>query len=644
MPTGASVYSNITDPVTITDLSVSSLSISGNTTLSGTVSSGNLSVTGDTSITGDLDVGGDVTIGGEPFLGVITVKQQGSSLSTTVDTLNFLPGMTVSITEGSPNIANITGIGSDAPAPTPGAAGSPSQVQFNNGGSLGGATNLIYDNLNHRVGINSSNPTDELTISGQISFTDSIRIGGESSTQVGDKNSIYIGVEAGASVNTESELSNVCIGAASGNSITSGSGNVCIGGSSGSSLLDSNNNTFVGSDAGSGISTVTRTVLIGSGAGSQNSGSDSTSVGHNAGRGNSSSGLVAIGNRSGYINQGGNNTFLGSLSGEDNTTGSNNTFGGHNSGDNNTSGSENTFFGSNTGNGNESGNTCIGHRVGAGGSHNTFVGADSGLGSGGDRNVVLGYSAGSSTDSDDNVIIGYQSGDRGKNNVCIGATSGSNSSQDWNTYVGSSSGSGKYFIEGTGTTTVSGIGTFSFDQGTKTFSGTGNGSVTGSPSGQFYIYTSGKNTAKCEYIITSTGSNTYSISGTTSGEVPQGIVSFRFQGGGTSIHGEGNQNISGDWNVVVGATDLVKSGNNQLVIGAGTSTWMYGTDNYLVGIGTDNPNQKLHVQGGIQQNLPKSTNPTGIRDMVFEYIDNFSIRLKVKCEDGVIRSCVLGLQ
>ena len=49
-------------------------------------------------------------------------------------------------------------------------AGSDTQMQYNNGGSLGGASKLIYDDSNHRLGVGStSSPANILSVYGNVS-------------------------------------------------------------------------------------------------------------------------------------------------------------------------------------------------------------------------------------------------------------------------------------------------------------------------------------------------------------------------------------------------------------------------------------------------------------------------------------------
>jgi hypothetical protein len=66
--------------------------------------------------------------------------------------------------------------------------------------------------------------------------------------------------------------------------------------------------------------------------------------------------------------------------------------------------------------------------------------------------------------------------------------------------------------------------------------------------------------------------------------------------------------ISGNHNVLIGPVEISNSssptaappiagGSNQLVIGAGSTAWIYGNSSYNIGIGTTNPTEKLTVVG-----------------------------------------------
>ena len=49
--------------------------------------------------------------------------------------------------------------------------GSDGQIQYNNGGSFGGASQLYYDDANNRVGIGSASPTAKLDVAGTVRAT-----------------------------------------------------------------------------------------------------------------------------------------------------------------------------------------------------------------------------------------------------------------------------------------------------------------------------------------------------------------------------------------------------------------------------------------------------------------------------------------
>jgi hypothetical protein len=54
-----------------------------------------------------------------------------------------------------------------------GATGSNGEIQFNSGGSFGADSGLVWDNTNKRLGVGSNNPTQRLTIRGNILLDDS---------------------------------------------------------------------------------------------------------------------------------------------------------------------------------------------------------------------------------------------------------------------------------------------------------------------------------------------------------------------------------------------------------------------------------------------------------------------------------------
>lgn len=114
-----------------------------------------------------LNVTGGLTVDGSPVTGAISIKENGSLVSADVTVLDFYPGISVSVNSG---IASIVGVGTTT-VPLAGAAGENSQVQYNNNGIIGGATNLTYDDLNNRVGVGTVTPKHKLDVEGDIEFT-----------------------------------------------------------------------------------------------------------------------------------------------------------------------------------------------------------------------------------------------------------------------------------------------------------------------------------------------------------------------------------------------------------------------------------------------------------------------------------------
>ena len=54
------------------------------------------------------------------------------------------------------------------------AQGATGQIQYNNGGLMDGSSNLYYDDINERIGIGTTTPSQKLEVNGSIAFTSSI--------------------------------------------------------------------------------------------------------------------------------------------------------------------------------------------------------------------------------------------------------------------------------------------------------------------------------------------------------------------------------------------------------------------------------------------------------------------------------------
>jgi hypothetical protein len=64
--------------------------------------------------------------------------------------------------------SSVLGSSSSAIMPSPQVAGSDGQIQYNNGGVEGGASQFYYDDINHRVGIGTTSPVSTLDVRGAI--------------------------------------------------------------------------------------------------------------------------------------------------------------------------------------------------------------------------------------------------------------------------------------------------------------------------------------------------------------------------------------------------------------------------------------------------------------------------------------------
>ena len=66
----------------------------------------------------------------------------------------------------------------------------------------------------------------------------------------------------------------------------------------------------------------------------------------------------------------------------------------------------------------------------------------------------------------------------------------------------------------------------------------------------------------------------------------------------------GCSNTTGSCNIAIGDNVQLPNpfGNNQLAIGVGSSTWINGNENFNVGIGTNNPLERLEVHGNVSIN------------------------------------------
>lgn len=195
--------------------------------------------------------------------------------------------------------------------------------------------------------------------------------------------------------------------------------NTMIGTSAGHSNISGKENTFVGFEAGLQNNSASNNSFFGAHAGKSNTfGSENSLFGTYSGTelttGRSNSFFGAYSGREN--NEGGQNSFFGSLAGQGNTVGDNNSFFGRSAGASNSSGDANVFLGAFSGFSNSNGpdNVFIGNATGynnIGGKENTFVGTSAGFSLLGDQNTILGAKAGSLLlNGSKNIFIGHLSG------------------------------------------------------------------------------------------------------------------------------------------------------------------------------------------------------------------------------------------
>jgi hypothetical protein len=264
-------------------------------------------------------------------------------------------------------------------------------------------------------------------------------------------NNTFSGYQAGQ-WNTEG-YGNTFSGYKAGNKNTTGNNNTFSGYQAGLSNTEGNGNTFSGCMAGYSNTTGYGNTFSGYQAGQWNTeGGGNTFSGYQAGFNNTGYSNTFSGYQAGLNNTTGSyNTFSGYYAGHSNTTGSYNTFSGNEAGYSNTTGHSNTFSGYLAGHYNTEGhsNTFLGRSAGycnTEGNYNTFLGRIAGYSNTtGSYNTISGYRAGSSnTEGHSNTFSGYyagQSNTKGSYNTFSGYRAGyANAEGSSNTFLGSAAG------------------------------------------------------------------------------------------------------------------------------------------------------------------------------------------------------------
>ena len=402
---------------------------------------------------------------------------------------------------------------------------------------------------------------------------------------------------------------NIAMGYSAGKTITSGVSNIAIGDRAmDGSGTSGNYNVALGAEAGLDASGIDQNVLIGyKAAGTGLSGDGNVYLGYYAGRQATSTFYnTIIGAYAGEAQTltGDYNTFLGYQAGRYTNTGSNNVaLGAFSLGGNFVSGQENVAIGMYASYALTSGfsNISIGRealRNITGGSYNLALGYQVGYNLDGNQtgNVIMGYRAGYFSDAGDyNVILGYQAGYNFETDyiVAIGDNAGQQSvSATGSIMIGRQAG---YDMEGDYNVAIGGYTMYDHDGG-----GDYNIAL-----GYQALYSSDLNAS----FNIALGYRALFGQSTTTGDYN---IAFGYEAGNSITSGSGNLLIgnragdsitTGGENVVIVAGDTdtpdVKNptGHGQLVIGSGSTAWITGNNSFGVGIGTDDAQSKLHVEG-----------------------------------------------
>lgn len=384
--------------------------------------------------------------------------------------------------------------------------------------------------------------------------------------------------------------------------------NYLIGYEAGASITTGQYNSFLGFQAGKSNTIGNWNTFLGYQAGLTNQGSDNTFIGYQAGMMHTSKGgNVYIGSKAGAnATNGEQNIAIGESSGFSTTTGTQNIFMGYNAGYSNTNGYSNIFIGNKSGMNNTSGNRNMFFGNGSGFSNltgfgNTFFGLESGYhNTDGYRNLFLGYRSGyENVDGSDNSFMGDMAGSSntsGYENTFVGQAAGSSNTTGFaNTALGSNAGRGN--ITGANNLFVGRFAGYNIDGNFNTFVGTQSGANFGT--GPFTAsnnicvgYSSGTGLTNGSYNIfigQQTGTN---------------------NGNSNVIIGhQAGLNNTGSGNIFIG----YKAGFNELessrlyISNSGvdsTQALIFGrfdqqtlSFNAMVGIGTVNPDENLHVVG-----------------------------------------------
>ena len=255
--------------------------------------------------------------------------------------------------------------------------GTDGYILFSDAGKLAEDSGLFWDNVNKRLGLGTTTPSEQLEITGNFEIpTTSATVGiikqnGDNLLHTFGTDNLFLGASTG-NLTTSGIGKNVAIGNNALNEVTTGHYNMTIGYDAGTKIKDGDSNVALGAFTLTKIENVNSNMAIGTyalqnnltaanvaiGVGAlryQTTGADNLAIGSNAllrlttGYSN-----VAIGDSAGLGNSGmtniNQNLFIGRKAGRSIDTGaSNNTFLGYLSGDLVSTGTKNIFVGSESG-------------------------------------------------------------------------------------------------------------------------------------------------------------------------------------------------------------------------------------------------------------------------------------------------------
>ena len=443
-------------------------------------------------------------------------------------------------------------------------------------------TDVFLANTADNVGVGTANPVGKLNVVGDGNFTGNVTATyfiGDGSQLTG----IAAGSGSGAWTNTSGVIypENLSHEVAIGTNNSQGfrlnvNGDVNVADGSGyyyggveafklaNGTLGEYVNTQIGYNAGN--ETSRNQTVVGFRAGNQNIGTYQVAVGYDSGRFNTGNRITSIGSYAGYSNTGNHQTATGYESGMDNTGGSQAVFG-YQAGKSN-SGSFQTALGYRAGLQNTADNqTAVGYFSGYNnqGDHQTAIGFNAGSSNTGKIQTALGLSAGSSNTGDRQVAIGFLSGFQNQGNYTISIGDHAGYSNDGNNLIA--------------------IG---YQAG---YQALGENNV-------FIGYESGKNSGQSNlFIVKQASVNSVPL---IRGNFSSGNVAIGANTPTQKLHVEGNLNVTGtiygDGSGITGLTASSTSWNR-----TNPNVYLSNTSD-SVGIGTSNPQQKLHVNGSILSN------------------------------------------